>query len=255
MTQLVATDLSLSYEVPGKGLGGMVMERLRSRKGAHAPRPRSIEALKGINLTVRDGDRLALLGLNGAGKTTLLKVMAGIYEPTRGTLSVEGSIAPLFDVGLGMDGDMTGRQNLIARGLFLGLTRSEIAALEQEIIDFTDLTAYIDYPVNTYSAGMYIRLAFAVVTSLTPEILLMDEGIGVGDAEFREKAHVRMDAFLRRAGVLVLSSHDFGLVREYCDQALVLHEGLPLFHGSVEDGIHFLEDLVRQRHSTRNSEF
>jgi ABC-type polysaccharide/polyol phosphate transport system ATPase subunit len=251
MTKLVATNLSLSYEVPGKGLGGMVMERLHSRRGAHAPRPKTIMALKDLNLTLRDGDRLALLGLNGAGKTTLLKVMAGIYEPTKGSLSVDGKVAPLFDVGLGMDGDMTGRQNLIARGLFLGLTRREIAALEQEIIDFTGLAAYIDYPVNTYSAGMYIRLAFAVVTALTPEILLMDEGIGVGDAEFREKAHLRMDAFLRRAGILVLSSHDFGLVREYCDQALVLHEGSPLFHGPVEDGINFLENFVQERHLTQ----
>ena len=254
MTRLVTAGLGLSYEVPGKGLGGMLMERLRSQKAAHARRPKSIEALKDVNLTLQDGDRLALLGLNGAGKTTLLKVMAGIYEPTTGSLSVDGNVAPLFDVGLGMDGDMTGRQNLIARGLFLGLTRTAIADLEEEIIDFTDLAEYIDYPVNTYSAGMYIRLAFAVVTSLTPEILLMDEGIGVGDAEFREKAHARMDAFLRRAGVLVLSSHDFGLVREYCDQALVLHEGVPMFHGSVEDGIHFLEDLVQERHSARNSE-
>lgn len=250
MTSLVADDVRLVYEVPGRGLGGMIGDRIRRRALA---RPRRIEALRGVSLSLADGDRLAILGLNGAGKTSLLKVMAGVYEPTAGRLDVRGRVAPLFDVGLGMDGDLTGRQNLMARGLFLGLTRAQIADVELEIVEFTGLAEVIDMPVSTYSAGMYIRLAFAVVTSLTPEVLLMDEGVGLGDAEFRDKAEARLDGFLRRAGILVLSSHDYDLVRRYCDRSLVLHEGVPVFDGPVDDGVAFLEDLVRRRRSDEGS--
>lgn len=245
MVRLTVDDIHLAYEVPGRGLGGMIGDRVRRRSSA--VRPRRIHALRGVSLSMVAGDRLALLGLNGAGKTTLLKVMAGIYEPASGQVTAEGAIAPLFDVGLGMDADLTGRQNLVARGLFLGLTRSQVAGMEEEIVEFTGLAEHIDLPVSTYSAGMYIRLAFAIVTSLTPEILLMDEGIGAGDAEFRERAQARVSTFMRRAGILVLASHDYGLVREYCDQALVLHDGLPVFHGPVEGGIAHLENLVSER--------
>jgi len=249
MTAISVNGLGLVYEVPGRGLGGRLSEMIR-RRPAVAARPSQIEALRDVSFTLSAGDRLALLGLNGAGKTTLLKVLAGIYQPTRGTLVTDGTVAPLFDVGLGMDGDLTGRQNLVARGLFLGLTQSEIAEVEHEIIEFTGLEPHIDLPVSTYSAGMYIRLAFAVVTSLTPEILLLDEGVGVGDAEFRDRAERRMDSFLKRAGILVFSSHDFALVHRYCDQALVLHEGSVIFHGPIDDGVECLSQLVRDREHT-----
>lgn len=247
MTRVVARDVGLAYEVPGRGLGARVAEWARRGSSSPTRRPARINALRDVSLSLEAGARLAILGLNGAGKTTLLKVLAGVYQPTSGWVDVEGMVAPLFDVGLGMDGDLTGRQNLVARGLFLGMTPKEIAAVEEEIIEFTGLGPFIDLPVSTYSAGMYIRLAFAVVTSLTPEILLLDEGIGVGDAEFRDRAQARLETFIDRAGILVLASHDLSLVRRFCDQALVLHEGAVRFTGPVDEAFAYMSAIVDDR--------
>lgn len=247
MSRVVVSGVGLTYEVPSRGVGARLAERARRGSARPLARLARIEALTDVSFTLEEGARLAVLGLNGAGKTTLLKVLAGIYPPTAGRVEVHGRVAPLFDVGLGMDGDLTGRQNLVARGLFLGMTPQEVKEVEQEIIDFTGLGSFIDLPVSTYSAGMYIRLAFAVVTSLTPEILLLDEGIGVGDAEFRDRAQSRLEAFMSRASILVLSSHDLSLVRSFCTRALVLQEGAVRFHGPVEEAIQCLGEVVRER--------
>ena len=148
-----------------------------------------VQALDGVDLLLRCGDRLALLGRNGAGKSTLLRVMAGIYEPSRGRIKVRGRVAALLGGNPGMDPDSTGRENIVLHGLYLGLSKTEIKRQTEAIIDFTELGSFIDFPLRIYSTGMRARLSFAIATAAAPEILLLDEGIGAGDAAFVEKAN------------------------------------------------------------------
>ncbi len=205
-----------------------------------------VQALDQISLRVSDGDRLALIGHNGAGKTTLLRVLAGIYEPRVGTLKVQGRVTPMFDISLGIDPDSTGYENIILRGLYLGLTRAEIMARRDSVADFTELGAFLDFPVRTYSAGMQARLAFAMATCIEPEILLLDEGISAGDANFMDKANERLDQFINKAGILVLASHSSELVRRLCNKAVVMEHGRIVWSGGVDDGL----SVYRERQAT-----
>ncbi|WP_342359590.1 ABC transporter ATP-binding protein [Terrarubrum flagellatum] len=195
------------------------------RIGSDARSRICVEALTGINMRIEHGERVALIGHNGAGKTTLLRVLAGIYVPQGGRIAIKGRIAPLFDIGLGMDGEASGYDNIRLRGLSLGLSRREIESRIDEIADFTELGAFLDMPIRTYSAGMQIRLAFAVSTSVEPDILLLDEGIGAVDSTFLEKANARLKKFVDRAGILVLASHADGLLSELCTRAIRLEHG------------------------------
>jgi ABC-2 type transport system ATP-binding protein/lipopolysaccharide transport system ATP-binding protein len=195
----------------------------------------SVQALKDVSLRLGHGDRLGLVGHNGAGKTTLLRAMAGVYEPTLGRVSVSGRVSTIFDFTLGLDFDATGYENISLQGMLLGLTRKSVAALTDEIAAFTGLGAYLDMPIRTYSAGMLTRLAFAVATSIDPEVLLMDEWIATGDAAFFEKAEARLQALVERAGILVLASHNANLLRRYCNVALWLEHGRIRLMGPVDD--------------------
>jgi ABC-2 type transport system ATP-binding protein/lipopolysaccharide transport system ATP-binding protein len=195
----------------------------------------SIQALKGISLKLGHGDRLGIIGHNGAGKTTLLRTMSGVYEPTVGRVRVSGRVATILDFALGLDFDATGYENITLQGMLLGLSRQGIAALVDEIAAFTDLGGYLEMPIRTYSAGMLTRLAFAVATSTDPEILLMDEWIETGDAEFFVRAEQRLHSLIDRAGVLVLASHNVSLIRSYCNRAIWLEHGELKAMGSVDD--------------------
>ncbi len=195
----------------------------------------TVDALREISLSLDSGDRLALIGANGAGKTTLLRVMAGIYEPATGTVSVHGRISPMFDIGLGVDIDFSGYDNIRMRGLILGLSAREIERLLPSIAEFTELGDYLDMPVRTYSSGMTLRLTFAVATCFQPEILLMDEWILAGDAHFMAKAQARIDSFVKKASVLVLASHSLETCRRWCNKALWLSEGTVRLFGEVND--------------------
>jgi ABC-2 type transport system ATP-binding protein/lipopolysaccharide transport system ATP-binding protein len=194
-----------------------------------------VQALDGVTLSLRHGDRVGLVGHNGAGKTTLLRVLAGIYEPTMGTAKITGHAAPLFDVALGMDPESTGYENIVLRGLFLGLSHNEINARVDEIAEFTELGSFLELPIRTYSAGMRMRLAFAVSTSIEPDILLLDEGIGAGDAAFLEKASRRLKEFTEKAAIIVLASHSEGLIRQMCDKAVLMEHGKVLQLGDTND--------------------
>jgi ABC-2 type transport system ATP-binding protein/lipopolysaccharide transport system ATP-binding protein len=196
-----------------------------------------VQALDQVSLRFSDGDRVALIGHNGAGKTTLLRVLAGIYEPRTGTVRVEGRVTPMFDISLGIDPESTGYENIILRGLYLGLTRAEVMEQRDDVAQFTELGAFLDFPVRTYSAGMQARLSFAMATCIKPEILLLDEGIGAGDANFLEKANERLDVFIKKAGILVLASHAEGLVRRLCNKAIVMEHGRLLWSGDLEEGL------------------
>jgi lipopolysaccharide transport system ATP-binding protein len=185
-----------------------------------------VEALHDINLDIREGERVALIGGNGAGKTTLLRVLAGVYVPERGNISIEGRVTSLLDSMLGMDGESTGYENMFLRGLFLGLKPKQITELTDEIADFSELGHFLDMPVRTYSSGMTLRLAFSISTIIKPEILLMDEWMSVGDAQFKKKAEERLEKFVGDAGILVVATHDDGLVKRLATKRVMLEHGV-----------------------------
>ncbi len=199
----------------------------------------TVDALKNINIELKHGDRLALIGHNGAGKSTLLKTIAGIYEPTEGVISTNGSIASLLDISLGMNSESSGRGNIYSRGMLLGMTRKQIDEISEDIIEFTELADFIDLPVRTYSSGMAVRLAFAISTAVKPDILLLDEVIGAGDASFMERARIRITELIESVGILIFSSHSEQDVRDFCNRGIVLDAGKIVFDGTVNDAFDF----------------
>ncbi|MCK7642561.1 ABC transporter ATP-binding protein [Corynebacterium sp. CCM 8835] len=200
-----------------------------------------VEALKDINLHLREGDRVGLVGHNGAGKSTLLRLLSGIYEPTRGSAHIRGRVAPVFDLGVGMDPEISGYENIIIRGLFLGQTRKQMKDKMEEIADFSELGEYLAMPLRTYSTGMRIRLALGVVTSIEPEILLLDEGIGAVDAAFMAKARARLEELVARSGILVFASHSNDFLAQLCDTALWVDHGQIRQAGRVDDVVEAYE--------------
>lgn len=200
-----------------------------------------VEALRDITLSLKEGDRIGLVGHNGAGKSTLLRLLSGIYEPSRGSARIRGRVAPVFDLGVGMDPEISGYENIIIRGLFLGQTRKQMLAKIDEIADFTELGEYLSMPLRTYSTGMRVRLAMGVVTSIDPEILLLDEGIGAVDAEFMKKARKRLQELVARSGILVFASHSNEFLAQLCDRALWIDHGRIRQHGGIEDVVRAYE--------------
>lgn len=196
-----------------------------------------IHALKDVSLEIRSGERVGLLGHNGAGKSTFLKTVAGLYPISSGSLKVEGQVRSLFDLSLGFEPDATGRENILYRGLLLGLTPRFMRAKEAEIVEFAGLGEFIDYPIKTYSAGMQVRLAFAISTTVGGDVLLLDEVIGAGDANFMAKAKARITSLIEQAEILVLASHDLGALRSICTRGLVFHHGELAFDGDIESAI------------------
>ena len=194
-----------------------------------------VEALKDINLHLREGDRVGLVGHNGAGKSTLLRLLSRIYEPTRGSSNVRGRVAPVFDLGVGMDPEVSGYDNIIIRGLFLGQTIKQMKSKMDEIAEFSELGDYLNMPLRTYSTGMRVRLALGVVTSIEPEILLLDEGIGAVDAAFMAKARVRLEELVKRSGILVFASHSNAFLAQLCNTALWIDKGQIRAAGEVAD--------------------
>jgi ABC-type polysaccharide/polyol phosphate transport system ATPase subunit len=194
-----------------------------------------IKALTNVSLQLQDGDRLGLIGHNGAGKSTLLKVMAGIYEPTSGCVFADGHIAPLLDLLPTMDPEDTGYEAIVTAGLLLGMTRREIERKIPEIERFSELGDYLSLPVKTYSTGMSTRLGFSLATTLEPEILLIDEGIGAGDSRFAERATARMKEFIGRTSILVLASHSDELIETICNKAALLRAGRVVTIGPVAE--------------------
>lgn len=195
----------------------------------------TVKALTDISLTLRDGDRVGLVGHNGAGKSTLLKLMAGIYPPVSGTVRVEGRVTPLFDALPGLDGEDTGYENIITSGMLIGMTRREIEARIPEIEEFCELGEYLSLPVRTYSTGMTMRLGFALVTSLDPGVILMDEGFGTGDLRFTERAEARMKEFIGRSPIMVLASHSDKIIRTMCNKAVLMEAGRIVAFGPADE--------------------
>lgn len=182
----------------------------------------SVKALHDINLNLKDGDRLGVMGPNGSGKSTLLRTIAGVYQPTSGSIEVKGRIASLIDISLGMDMEATGFENIRMRGIMMGLSLKKIKSMEEEIADFTGLGQALEMPIRTYSSGMHMRLGFAVSTAVDADIILMDEWLSVGDSEFILKAEERLHDFIKRSSILVIASHSEALIQKTTNQTLLL---------------------------------
>ena len=185
----------------------------------------TVRALDGIDLDIREGERIGLTGHNGSGKSTLLRVLAGVYEPTGGRLEVHGRVASLLDISIGMDVEASGLENIFLKGLLLGFSRNDIQRKVEEITDFSGLGEYIDMPVRTYSSGMVMRLAFSIATSIKADILLMDEWLSVGDADFVKKAEDRLKSLIHRTPILVIASHSKEVLQEVCSRVMRLEGG------------------------------
>ena len=217
------------YENSHRSLKNTVMHlSTGGRIGVNASRHPVVRALNDIDFEFREGDRVGLVGHNGSGKTTLLRALSGVYAPVRGSLKMSGRVASLLDVSMGMDPDATGFENIYLRGIMDGLLPATIRAKTDEIADFTGLGDYLNLPVRTYSSGMLLRLAFAISTSVEADILVMDEWLSVGDAEFSEKAQVRLDALVSKASILVLASHNPKLIGKVCNRKIHLEHGVIL---------------------------
>ena len=204
----------------------------------------NIRALNDVSIDIVNGDRVGLLGLNGAGKTTLLKVLAGVYEPTEGRLVASGNVSSLLDTQVGLNADATGHENIILRGMYMGIHPREMRERAGEVATFTELGHYLDMPVRTYSAGMMIRLAFAISTCVPPDILIMDEWLTAGDAQFLEKAQRRIENFVRGSSILTLASHSTELVERWCNRGILLHHGRVLSIGSIKEVISAYRRLI-----------
>lgn len=188
------------------------------------------EALKGISFEIFDGEMVGIVGRNGSGKSTTLKIIAGVYRPTSGVVKVSGKVAALIELGAGFHPDLTGRENIVLNGLLIGLSKREIRAREERIMDFAELGEFIDSPIKQYSSGMILRLGFAIAMEIDPDILLMDEILAVGDVAFQQKCMARIEEFRRRK-TIVYVSHSAASVRELCTRALLLHEGVLVADG------------------------
>ena len=215
---LKRTVLAAAQGRLGQGRSGQ--SRLQADRGRVV-----IEALRDITLSLRSGDRLGLVGSNGAGKTTLLRTLAGIYEPVVGEVRIVGTIGALLDPNLGMNPELTGRENIALRGLYNGMDGPAIKRLEDDVQDFADLAEFLDLPLRFYSSGMVIRLGFALATAIRPQVLLMDEWFLAGDAAFMERAKSRLEDMVKGADILVLSSHATPIIENWCTRALWLDQG------------------------------
>jgi ABC-type polysaccharide/polyol phosphate transport system ATPase subunit len=206
-----------------------------------------VQSLKDVSFVLRKGDRLGLMGPNGAGKSTLLKLLAGAITPTKGKLTVDGKVSSLFTTGVGMDLDESGYDNIYGCCLLLGMAPDEIEAKKEEIVDFTDIGDQIYLPARTYSSGMLLRLSFAIATAITPDILLIDEIIGAGDATFMDKASNRVKRLADDASCLVLAAHSEGALKEYCNLGLFLLGGEAVHFGPIDEACNAYNAWVRSK--------
>lgn len=233
---LHTSNRSLKKAIVATATGGAILREARS-----AP---VVQALKDVTVSLEPGDRVGLIGTNGAGKSTLLRVIAGIYEPDTGEVCIEGDVMPLLDLGLGFDGDLTGRENIRMRAMYLGLKPQHSKGLIPEIAEFTELGEYLDLPVRTYSSGMQMRLSLGVATAIQPDILLMDEWMMAGDATFMEKAKKRIDNFIEKASILILASHSENIIRQWCNKALLLKGGKVIAFGKTDRIFNEYDSLI-----------
>jgi len=238
MAHIIARHVSIEFPLYHMGARSLKKRLLASsplRLKADDANRIVVSALRDLNFTIGRGERVALVGHNGAGKTTLLRTLAGIYEPVAGKLEVAGVIGQMIDPGAGLDMEATGRENIVLRSLYRGLGERESNLLAEEVAEFSGLGEFLDVPVRTYSSGMVVRLSFAMATAIKPQILLMDEWFLAGDADFMARAEERLSRLVEGADVLVLATHEMGIVRRWCSRVLRLEAGRVVADGTVEE--------------------
>lgn len=229
MTRIAAENMSVEFPIYGLKGRSLKTAMIRTATGGLLARDATervvVRALAGLSFSIEEGDRVGLVGHNGSGKTTLLRVIAGAYEPVHGSIDVSGRVASMLSIFLDIDPEATGYENIFLRAAIMGMRVRDIPPLVQDICDFSELGDFVDMPIRTYSTGMMMRLAFAISTCVPADIILMDEWLAVGDAEFREKAQQRLRRLLDQAKILVLASHDERLIRDNCNRILRLDHG------------------------------
>jgi len=229
MAQIIAQEIVVDFPIYGAKSRSLKNAFMRTATGGLLARDQSdriiVRALDQCTFEMAPGDRVGVLGHNGSGKTTLLRVLAGVYEPSAGAISISGRVAAMLNISLGMDMEATGIENIYIRGAIMGMKPQEIDGLMDEICTFSELGDYLYMPVRTYSSGMAMRLAFAVSTSVSADIVLMDEWLSVGDASFAKKAQDRLNRLIEQAKILVIATHDESLVRNNCNRVLRLDHG------------------------------
>ncbi len=238
MAELMIDHVSISfplYHGESRSLKKTMFAAASGRLGEDRSHRLVVEALRGVSFTLTSGDRLGLVGSNGAGKTTLLRTMAGIYEPVAGRIGIQGSVTALLDAGQGMNSELTGRENIRLRGLYNGLGPAEIEHLQEDVAEFAELDQFLELPIRPYSAGMAVRLGFALATSIRPQILLMDEWIMAGDASFMDKAKQRLETMVQGAEILVLSTHSAEVIMRWCNRVIWMDGGQVRADGTPDE--------------------
>lgn len=229
MAHIIFKNVNLSYPIYNSKSMSLRNQLIRIGTGGNISKESNqnvtVTALNNVSFELNDGDSIGLIGHNGAGKTTLLRTMAGIYKPTSGIVDIKGRVSTIIELGAGMDPELSGYENIVRMGLLLGHSRGDMAHVMPDIEEFTELGNFLLAPVRTYSAGMTMRLMFAVATSISPEILLIDEMFGVGDQAFQDKARKRMEELIQSAKIFVFASHSQELVRSYCKRIFKLDHG------------------------------
>ena len=236
---ILVEDVNLSFP-KRRGLKDLILSIFKDNKVQH-------HALKGINLSVAKGEIVGIIGTNGCGKSTLLRVISGIYPPDSGTCKVRGNISLLAGLGTGFSAHQTGRENAVLYGSILGYSEQKIIDKLPEIIDFSELGQFIDEPIRTYSAGMKARLGLAVASAIQPDLLLIDEVLGVGDPAFRKKSTDRIMEMVRQAGTVVIVSHSFGMLSEVCDRLVLIDKGKIIAEGNPQDVINAYHENVKSK--------
>ena len=228
MAEISFHNATIRYPVYGSHGMSLRSHLLRVATGGNIEqdaRTTVVTALKDVSFTLRDGDAVGLIGHNGSGKSTLLRTMAGIYPPSSGTVTLQGKTSTVFEIGAGLDHELSGYDNIIHLGMMMGMSYGEAKALTPDIEEFTELGDFLQLPIRTYSSGMTMRLMFAVATAVTPEILLLDEMFSTGDAGFQEKSLARIRKLIGLAKIFVFASHDHSLIKTYCNRIFKLEHG------------------------------
>lgn len=213
---------------------------------------REHQALRGVDLEIRKGETIGIIGTNGSGKSTLLKIITGVLAPTGGTVEVKGRISALLELGAGFNQEYTGIENVYLQGTMMGFTREEIAQKMDDILEFADIGEFVNQPVKTYSSGMFVRLAFAVAINIEPEILIVDEALSVGDVFFQAKCYRKFEEFKEMGRTILFVSHDLSSITKYCDRAVLLNKGIKVMEGTPKEAVdHYKMALVEQKEAER----
>ena len=237
MAQINLKDVNMSFPIIGSNIylkGALINKLIGGRINTHQKKV-SVNALSNVNLEAKNGDRIGLIGHNGAGKSTLLSLIAGIYHPDSGTRAVSGKVQTLFDTNIGLEPEESGLKNIRKIGLFHGVNPELIQEKMDEIVEESGLGNYINFPVRTYSSGMRLRLGFCVISSLKPEILVLDEMIGVGDKNFQDYAQNKINSLIKSASILIIATHSSKIIEKFCNRLILMKNGQIIKDGDVEE--------------------